>query len=260
MADNTAERISVNGCSIELLRGGSGDSLLFLHGAGGIRGWAPYLNALAEKYDVLAPSHPGFGESDNPDWLDNISDLAYFYLDVIDQLDLRDIHLVGNSLGGWLACEIAVRNSSRLKSLTLVSAAGLRVKGVPMGDIFMMNDEERAHSTFHDPALAEQRLGANLSEEEKDIALQNFFTTGKLSWNPRFHNPDLIKWLHRITVPTMILWGQNDQIFPPEYGEAYQAAIPGSELRIIPECGHLPHQEKLAEFLDGVDAITQGAA
>lgn len=260
MAEHTAERLSVNDCSIEMLRGGTGETLLFLHGAGGIRGWAPYLDALADTFDVYAPSHPGFGESDNPDWLDSMSDLAYFYLDVIDQLNLNDIHLVGNSLGGWLASEIAVRSSDRLKTLTLVSAAGLRVKGVPMGDIFMWSEEERARNTFFDQTLAEQRLGANLSDAEKDIALQNFFTTGKLSWNPRFHNPDLIKWLHRIKVPTMILWGDADKIFPPAYGEAYKAAIPGSELRIIPQCGHLPHQEKLSDFLDGVLTIAKGAA
>lgn len=260
MADHTAERITVNDCSIEMLRGGSGEQLLFLHGAGGISSWAPYLDALGEKYEVFAPSHPGFGESDNPDWMDSMSDLAYFYLDVMDHLDLQDVHLIGNSLGGWLASEIAVRNANRIKTLTLVAAAGLRVIGVPMGDIFMWNEEERARNTFYDQALAEQRLGANLSEEEKDIQLQNFFTTGKLSWNPRFHNPDLIKWLHRIQIPTMIIWGDSDKIFPPAYGEAYKAAIPRSELRIIPECGHLPHQEKLSEFMAAVDAITQGAA
>lgn len=260
MTGHTAERISVNGCSIEMLRGGSGETLLFLHGAGGIRGWSPYLDALAEKFDVLAPSHPGFGESDDPDWLDRMSDMAYFYLDVMEQLDLRDVHLVGNSLGGWLASEIAVRSTERIKTLTLVSAAGLRVIGVPMGDMFMWSEEERTRNIFFDQSLADQRLGVNLSEEEKDIQLKNFFTTGKLSWNPRFHNPDLDKWLHRIKVPTMILWGDSDKIFPPAYGEAYKAAIPGSELRIIPECGHLPHQEKLSDFLAGINAITDGAA
>jgi len=260
MAEHKAEKITVNGCSIEMRRGGAGEKLLFLHGAGGIRDWAPYLDALAEKFEVLAPSHPGFGNSDNPDWLDNMSDMAYFYLDLIEQLDLRGFHLVGNSLGGWLASEMAVRNADRIKTLTLVSAAGLRVKGVPMGDIFLWSDEERTRNTFCDQKMAEQRLGVNLSEEEKDIQLQNYFTTGKLSWSPRFHNPDLEKWLHRIKVPTMILWGDSDRIFPPAYGEAYKAAIPGSQLRIIPQCGHLPHQEKLSDFLAGIDAITNGAA
>ena len=91
-------------------------------------------------------------------------------------------------------------------------------------------------------------------------ALKNNFTTAKLAWNPRFYNPDLYKWLHRITVPTMILWGDSDKIFPPAYGDAFQRLIPNSELRIIPQCGHLPQQEKLDDFLAGVDAITNGAA
>lgn len=260
MAEHKAERISINGCSIEMLSGGGGDTLLFLHGAGGIKGWAPYLDGLADNFHVLAPSHPGFGASDNPDWLDNMSDMAFFYLDLIEELDLRDFHLVGNSLGGWLASEVAVRSAHRLKTLTLVSAAGLRVVGVPMGDLFMWSEEERARNTFYDQSMAEERLAVTLSDEEKDVQLQNYFTTGKLSWSPRFHNPDLEKWLHRIKVPTMIMWGDSDKVFPPVYGEAYQAAIPGSELRIIPQCGHLPHQEKLPEFLACIDDITRGAA
>ncbi len=111
---------------------------------------------------------------------------------------------------------------------------------------------------FFNQDLAEQRiaLATKMTDEQKDIQLKNYFTTGKLSWNPRFHNPDLIKWLHRIKVPTMLIWGENDKIFPPAYGEAFREGIVGSELRIIPECGHLPHQEKLEEFLAGVKDIT----
>jgi pimeloyl-ACP methyl ester carboxylesterase len=260
MAGQTAETITVNGCAVEMLRGGTGETLLFLHGAGGINGWAPYLQALATRFTLVAPSHPGFGRSDTPPWLDNMSDMAFFYLDLIEQLDLRDIHLAGNSLGGWLAAEIAVRNADRLKTLTLVSPAGLRVVGVPMGDIFMWGAEERVRNTFCDQKLAEQRLATNVSEEDAEISLRNHFTTAKLAWSPRFHNPDLEKWLHRIRIPTMILWGDSDRIFPPAHGEAYHAAIPGSQLRIIPQCGHLPHQEKMDAFLAGIDAITKGAA
>lgn len=260
MAEQAAERVTVNGCAVEMLRGGTGETLLFLHGAGGINGWSPYLEALATRFSLIAPSHPGFGRSDTPPWLDSMSDLAFFYLDLIEQLDLRDIHLAGNSLGGWLAAEIAVRNSDRLKTLTLISPAGLRVVGVPMGDIFMWSAEERARNTFCDQKLVEQRLAMNVSEEDAEISLRNHFTTAKLAWSPRFHNPDLEKWLHRIRIPTMILWGDSDRIFPPAHGEAYHAAIPGSQLRIIPQCGHLPHQEKMADFLAGIDAITKGAA
>jgi pimeloyl-ACP methyl ester carboxylesterase len=258
MADHKAETIDINGCATEVRRGGNGETLLFLHGAGGISAWTPYLDALAERYDVIAPSHPGFGNSDNPEWLDNISDMAYFYLDFMEQLDLTDVHLVGNSLGGWIASEVAVRSTDRIKTLTLVSAAGVNVVGVPMGDIFMWSNEEAARKMFFNQEMAEARIAAaaDLTEEQKDVQLKNYFTTGKLSWNPRFHNPDLIKWLHRVKVPTMLIWGESDNIFPPVYGEAYKEAITGSELRIIPECGHLPHQEKLDDFLAGVAANT----
>ena len=153
------------------------------------------------------------------------------------------------------------RNNIAVPPITLsrFCSAGLRVIGEPMGDLFMWSKEERAYNLFYDSKLAEQRLSENLSVEDEDMQLRNFFTTGKLSWNPRFHNPHLDKWLHRIKIPTMIIWGDSDKIFPPAYGEAYKTAIPGSQLLIIPDCGHVPHQEKLAEFLAGIDTFTNGA-
>jgi pimeloyl-ACP methyl ester carboxylesterase len=253
MADHKSETIEISGCKTAILRGGSGPTLLFLHGAGGAGAWAPYMDALAENFDVIVPSHPGFGASDTPDWLDNMSDLAFFYLDLMTQLDLTNIHLVGNSLGGWLAMEVAVRSTQRIKSLTLVSAAGIHVKGVPKGDIFLWDPETRVRNNFVNQDLADARLAVVPSDAEADIALKNHFTTAKLAWQPRFYNPDLYKWLHRIDVPTMILWGDGDKIFPPPYGHALAALIPGAELRVIADCGHLPHQEKLDEFLAGVN-------
>src|SRR6266481_2288964 len=113
MTDHTDQMISIGGCRIRLMRGGSGAPLLFLHGGGGIGIWLPCMARLAKKFDVIVPEHPGFGASDTPDWLDNIHDLAYFYLDVLDQLDLRAVHLVGVSLGGWIAAQLAIRSTRR---------------------------------------------------------------------------------------------------------------------------------------------------
>src|SRR5580704_14082515 len=117
-AEYSTSVVAVGGCRIRLMRGGAGDPLFILHGATGAS-WLPFMQKLAEHFEVIAPEHPGFGESDTPDWLDTIHDLAYFYLDVFDQLKIKGAHLVGNSLGGWLAAEIAVRNTSRLASVTL---------------------------------------------------------------------------------------------------------------------------------------------
>ena len=257
MSEHTSKTIDVRGCHVEVMRGGAGPPLLFLHGAGGAAEWAPFMDRLAERFEVTVPSHPGFGRSDTPNWLDSMSDLAFFYLDLLEVLDLDEIHVVGNSLGGWLACEIAVRNIRAFRTLTLVSPAGIEIPGVPKGDIFLWKPDERVHNTFFDQALAKKRLAVVPSEEAANIALKNLFTTSKLAWSPRFCNPDLAKWLHRITVPTMILWGAEDKIIPAPYAKAFQDLIPGSQLRVIDDCGHLPHQEKMDAFLDGVFAISE---
>ena len=260
MAEHSSEQTTIAGCEIELLRGGDGPPLVFLHGAGGAHNWMPYMDRLAEHYSVIVPSHPGWGRSDTPDWLDGMGDLAYFYLEFLKSLDAEKVHLVGNSLGGWLALEIAVRSTAKIETLTLVSAAGIHVDGVPKGDIFLWDENERVFNTFYDPKLAEARLAKEPSEEDADISLKNHFSTAKMAWHPRFYNPELQKWLHRIDVPTSILWGDSDKIFPPAYGEAMQKLIPGSSLTIVPECGHLPQQEKLDDFIAVVTAHTNGAA
>src|SRR5215510_2005939 len=109
MAGHTTSTIAVKDCSIRLMRGGAGQPLMILHGASGAGAWLPFMRSLADKFDVIVPEHPGFGASDTPDWLDNIHDLAYFYLDFLAMLDLTGVHLVGLSLGGWIAAELAVR-------------------------------------------------------------------------------------------------------------------------------------------------------
>ena len=121
--------IEINGNPILLRRKGAGDPLLFLHGAGGIPAWLPFFDQLAERFDLLVPDHPSYGASPTPDWLDSVGDLGYFYLDFLEALDLTEVHVIGQSLGGWIALEMAVRNTSRIKSLTLMAPAGIRIKG-----------------------------------------------------------------------------------------------------------------------------------
>ena len=258
MAQHVHEYAEIAGCRTEFLRGGAGEPLLFLHGAGGAGAWLPFMDRLAENFDLIVPSHPGFGDSDTPDWLDRISDMAYFYLDFIEAFDLKGVHLMGASIGGWIAAEIAVRNTSRLKTLTLVSAAGIHLDGVDKGDIFIWSPEKVVRSLFHDQGLAEKRLAQEFTPEELDTQVKNQFTTAKLAWNPRFLNPDLAKWLHRIDVPTMVLWGENDKIFPAPYAHEFARLVPGARVKIIPDCGHLPQIEQTGAFLEGVLEITNG--
>jgi len=129
--------MTFRGVSIRLHRAGKGPTALFLHGAGGVPQWLPFFDALAERYELLVPEHPGFGGSDDPPWITSMSDLAMFYLDLLEEAGLGNIHLIGNSLGGWLAAEILVRDRARFRSLVHLAPAGIRVKGVPCGDNFI---------------------------------------------------------------------------------------------------------------------------
>jgi pimeloyl-ACP methyl ester carboxylesterase len=252
MAEATHQFIDIDGCRLSVNRAGTGETILFLHGAGGAARWAPFMADLADRYDLIVPEHPGFGQSDTPTWLDNVGDLAYFYLDFIERQKLGKIHLVGTSLGGWIAAELAVRNQAQITTLTLVAPAGIHVEGVPKGDIFLWTPEQLVRNLVANQALADQMLAMPVSDAEQRVALQNSFTMAKLSWQPRLYNPHLKKWLHRITVPTQILWGDQDKVIPTPYGKAYQALIPGSRLQIFADCGHVPQIEKKDEFVAAV--------
>ncbi|MPZ38152.1 MAG: alpha/beta fold hydrolase [Rhizobiales bacterium] len=259
MADHTTTTVSVRGCNIKLMRGGSGPPLLFLHGSSGAGAWLPFMQSLATRFDMIVPEHPGFGPSDTPDWLDTIHDLAYFYLDVLEQLDLDHVHLVGVSLGGWMAAELAVRDTHRLASLTLVDAAGIHVPGSKRIDPFLCNDEQRIRDFFYDPARADEMIARVLRPELEDVTMKNRIATARLAWQPRAYDPHLRKWLHRINVPTLIIWGANDRLFPMEYAYVYQQLIPGSKAVVIPECGHVPQIEKpdvfVSELIDFIDGM-----
>jgi pimeloyl-ACP methyl ester carboxylesterase len=239
--------VEVDGCRTRLRRGGSGEPLLFLHGASGAPVIMPFMEKLARRFDVLVPEHPGYGLSEEPEWLENIHDVAYFYLDFLKQLNLRNLTLVGNSMGGWIAMEMAVRDTSRIKSLVLVSPAGVAAPGVLPADTFLMPPEDVARNLFFDRKLAEARLA---QAEDIDISLKNRHTTARLAWEPRMHDPFLPKWLHRIDVPVKIIWGREDRILPVAFVEEFKRLLPRAEIHIVEKAGHLPHAEKADEFVD----------
>lgn len=236
------ETVEVAGCRVSVTRGGKGPTLLYLHGAGGAGPVLPFMQELAADYTIVAPEHPGFGASDEPAWLDNIHDLAYFYLDFLEQLDLSEVHLVGSSLGGWLALEMAVRDRTRLSKLTVVGPLGIYVPGLKRGDMFLWSPEEKVRNLFYDQALADRMLA------QSETNVKNEYTVARLAWEPRMFDPHLEKWLHRVKLPTQIIWGDHDRILPPEYAAAFQKLIPGSRVDIVKNCGHLPHTEKPEEF------------
>lgn len=248
---------TIEGCKTHVLRAGQGQPLLFLHGANGGR-WLPFLDDLSEDFEVFAPEHPGFGTSETPVWLDNVGDLAHFYLEFIEKLGLDKVIVVGTSLGGWIACEMGVRSTHRLDRMVLSAPAGIHVKGVRKGDLFLWNPEQTVRNLVYSKDLQDKMLAMPVSDDDRDTALRNRFTTAKLTWSPRLYNPDLAKWLHRIRIPVLILWGREDKLIPVPYGERFQELMPGSALQIFDECGHLPHAEKAAEFTAAIREFAKG--
>jgi len=251
--------IDVRGCKLHIQRDGRGEPLLFLHGVQGLIGWEPLLAALAERFDVIAPDHPGFGRSDIADGVDDIGDLSLFYFDALKALGLSTVHVVGHCLGGWIALEMAIRNATPLRTLILVASAGLRLEGVPRADMFICNQDELAQLLFagNDATVWKQTWRA--SPEREEIYDRNRTAAARFSWQPRLCNPKLARWLYRVDVPTHIVWGENDKVLPPAYAAGLKDRIDGASMTLIPACGHMPHTEQPVRVAAIATEFIQGA-
>lgn len=249
--------VEINGIAVELLQRGSGPTLLFLHPHIGLAGADRFLHALARKFAVYAPSHPGFGRSALPRDFTTVDDLAYFYLDLIEELDLDHILLVGASFGGWLAAEIAIKASPRLKRLVLIDPLGIRLseRDTPdIVDLFATKQSELDRLTYRDPAHARLDHTA-MSEEDAFIHFRNRESAALFGWSPYMNNPKLKGRLHRIKVPTLVLWGDGDGIVKPQYGSAYAGLIPGARFVTVAHAAHFPHFEQPQDCADLIIAF-----
>ena len=260
MAEQNTSPLTLNGIELKVRRQGSGETILLLHGAGGSAGLVPLVEELSGDYEILMPDHPGFGLSGDSKQTTTISDLAYHYLDFIKDQDLNDVHLVGHSMGGWIAAEIAIRSQAALKSLTLICSAGIHVKGVPKGDLFLWSPEESARNIFVKQEAVDRILNYEPSDAELEVMIRNKVSAAKYAWHPRFYNPDLSKWLHRISVPTLVVWGDQDKIFPKDYATAFKKFLPHAEVEVLKDCGHVPHVDRPDRFYPCLRSFLEGAA
>ncbi len=252
MAVREVSKVKVYGAEIELLKCGAGKPLLVLHGEWGNPGWLSWLESLTNDFEVYLPTHPGFGNSQRHRGLETIRDLVDFYMDFLDHFRLDRPALIGFSLGGWIAAELAATCPERIGRLVLAGAAGLHVEGAPIADIFLATRAELLELSFYDPtAISElgQLCPETLSEEESIARERSQIMAQVLAWKPYMHNPKLPYRLHRIHTPTLVVWGRNDKTIPMAHGQAWAKSIAGAQLATIDKCGHAPHLERPGEFV-----------
>jgi len=252
----TPETIDVNGRPTVLLHAGAGTPFVYLHSSlGEAAMWLPFFQTWAKKFRVLVPQHPGFCQSGGLDQIDTIEDMAFHYVELFDALGLEQVILGGVSVGGWIAAEFAVRWPERVKKLWISNAPGLWVEGAPLGDLFrIMQDRDKLRELlFYDPQsyMAKMIIKDQADEQQMLAAYQNMAALARLVWE-RPYDPKLAARLHRVRCPTLLLWGGDDRLVPPAYGEAYHQYLPHAEWKVIPKCGHLLMFERENEFVETI--------
>jgi pimeloyl-ACP methyl ester carboxylesterase len=256
-AENTPDALTVEGACIDLIERGSGKPLLFLHAENGIEPSRAAIGELAKHAHIIAPTHPGFGRSDLPKGMRSVDDLSYFYLDLLDQLDLSDLTVVGIGFGAWIAAEIAVKSTARMARLVMANAVGIKVGDREMrdiADIFAVTEPDYLAMVYCDPAVGRRDYKA-LPDAEVLAAARAREATARFAWNPYFHNPRLKSRLHRVRIPTLFLWGTHDRMLSEAYGRAYCAMIPGARFEAVERAGHFPHEEQPQVFAEKVLAF-----
>jgi pimeloyl-ACP methyl ester carboxylesterase len=248
------QQIEAAGITTELRRAGNGPPLLVLHGEFGVPGWLDSFARLAEHYDVIVPSLPGFGRSSRPDWIMSAHDLAAWVTWFARDIGIAGrVDVIGCSLGGWIAAEIATVAPQFFGKLVLVGAMGLKPDDSEIFDYFLDSGLAGLRRAFYRPdASPEFRRywGREMTPEEADLVEQHREMTCRIAWKPYMHSLTLRHLLSGVHTPTLVVWGREDGIAPANCGESYARAIPGARLATIPECGHMPEIENPAAFVE----------
>jgi pimeloyl-ACP methyl ester carboxylesterase len=240
------------GADLEVFRAGTGPQALLLHGAYGWWGWEPVLERMSQQLAVVAPSHPNFGRSSRNPTVDTVDDLAYYYLDFLEEQAMLPARIVGFGLGGWIAAEMAVRDPGAVERLVLVSSVGIKVgdrETRDIGDPFILMGDEHQAMLWHDWNTHKAPLpGPGMEPELLERMLRNAESAMLYGWKPYMHNPKLRQRLHRIKANTLVVWGEQDRIVSREYGKAFADSIPGAKFIAIADAGHYLYREQLDAF------------
>jgi pimeloyl-ACP methyl ester carboxylesterase len=249
------ESIELGGIAVETLIAGAGPPLLFLPGGDYVAQNRPFVDRLAQRFRVVMPRPPGFGQTPRPAWFRTVHDIAYLCLDLLDRLDLGDATLVGASFGGWVALETAVRSNARIGRLVLIDSLGVKFgdrEEREIADIYALPAEEALRRAFVEPARVVPDY-SRLDENELLAIARDREATALYGWKPYMHDPALVHWLHRIARPALVVWGEQDGIVAPSYGERLAAALPNARFERVAGAAHHPQIEqpdRVAELIE----------
>ena len=245
------------GARCRVLEAGSGMPVVFFHGAGGLMADNPFLDRLAARYHVFAPELPGYGESTGEELLEDMLDFTLHGWDVVDALGLTRPHLVGHSMGGMIAAEMAAVAPHDLDRLVLVAAAGLWIEEHPIPDIFALLPGQLVELLFQDPDKGQALLtgGVDFSDMEAFKAFylgqqRRLAMAGKILFP--IPNRRVSKRLYRVTAQTLVLWGEVDRLIVPVYAQRWARLIPGAQVQMIPDAGHMLPYEQPQAFVDAL--------
>lgn len=250
---------------VDLVRGGEGAPLVFLHSLIGETRWLPFHQKLAESFEVIAPAHPGYGATEGLGGIDGMDDVVFHYLDVLDGLGLERAAFVGVSLGGWIAAELAIRHPERVSRLVIADAFGLELPDRSVSDVVAALADPPAlrHLLFADPSgpMADVAVPPTSDGDARAAsALRIAEAVERVAGGARLVDPKLRSRLRRATCPALVIWGERDPLLPLAFAEAYRDGLPSAELNVLPACGHLPHFEQERLFVDAVtEFLTRSA-
>ena len=260
MSDPSTTFPIIAGKKTQLTVGGNGPPLLYLHSAAGETEWMPFHAKLAEHFTVYLPAHPGFADSKGLEQIKDIYDLAWHYVDFLAEQRLGPVPVVGFSLGAWIAVELAILRPQLVQKLVLVNAAGIRVEGASMGELFTDDLNKLRHLLFFDPNDPSVALAMPKSFEDARIIqwLRAAEATARVAWNPYLHNPRLPAHLRRVECSSLVLWGRQDKLLPLAIGEFYAKHLRTARLEVIDNCGHMLPFEKPDDFVEKTVAFLSG--
>jgi pimeloyl-ACP methyl ester carboxylesterase len=256
MADKTnwaSEKISVGEAELQVIKGGSGKPLLVFQGELGDPGWLTWHSKLAAEHTLWVPQHPGFGKSPHVDWLMDLRDLAAFYARFVREQKLIPADVIGFSLGGWLAAEMAAQNSGQFARMILVGATGLRPPKGEIMDMFTVTARTYLNHNVLDPhnnPEFNRLFGGEQTPAQFEAWEDARAATARIAWKPYMFDQAMPHLLENVIgLPTLLIWGRQDPVVPLSTGELYHQKIAGSRLVVLEKCGHMPEVEQTEDFV-----------